>query len=668
MEDIELRIEQLRKELHQHNHKYYVLDQPTVSDYEFDQLLKKLEILETQFPQYFDSNSPTQRVGGGITKTFQTKSHQYPMYSLDNTYSKEELEEWEKKIAKLLDSDAKWTYTCELKFDGASISLTYENGKFVQGVTRGDGQKGDDVSKNLKTIRTIPLQLQGDYPPFFEIRGEIMLPWSAFESINSAREKAGETLFKNPRNTASGSLKLQDSNIVAQRGLTCFLYALAGDNLGVDTQMEALEKARSWGFKVPDSAQHASSLKAVFDFIGYWDEERSNLPYEIDGIVIKVNEFEFQQQLGYTAKSPRWAIAYKFQAARVESQLNSVSYQVGRTGAVTPVANLTPVLLSGTTVKRASLHNADQIEKLNLRLGDTVWIEKGGEIIPKIVGVNPDKRGDVSQKVNFIEHCPDCHAPLQRSDGEAQHYCANSMFCPTQIIGKIQHFISRKAMDVEGIGSETVVQLFESGLIKNLGDLYTLKANQLLVLDRMAKKSVENMLQGIEASKSQPYSKVLFGLGIRYVGETVAKTLTKSFPSIDQLKDATIEELTAVNEIGQRIAESVFDYLQQDTNWQLIQHLRDLGLSFEAEADDASANGPLTDKKFVVSGVFENFDRNEIKKYIETHGGKITSSVSKNTDFLVAGSGIGPAKKEKAVNYGISILTESELVSLVTGK
>ena len=668
MEDIELRIEQLRKELHQHNHRYYVLDQPTISDYEFDQLLKKLENLETQFPEYFDSNSPTQRVGGGITKTFQTKSHQYPMYSLDNTYSKEELEEWEKKIVKLLGSDSKWTYTCELKFDGASISLTYENGKFVQGVTRGDGQKGDDVSKNLKTIRTIPLQLQGDYPSFFEIRGEIMLPWSAFERINSAREKAGETLFKNPRNTASGSLKLQDSNIVAQRGLTCFLYALAGDNLGVDTQMEALEKARNWGFKVPDSARHASSLNAVFDFIDYWDKERSNLPYEIDGIVIKVNEFEFQQQLGYTAKSPRWAIAYKFQAARVESQLNSVSYQVGRTGAVTPVANLTPVLLSGTTVKRASLHNADQIEKLNLRLGDTVWIEKGGEIIPKIIGVNPNKRGDVSQKVNFIEHCPDCHAPLRRSDGEAQHYCTNSMFCPTQIIGKIQHFISRKAMDVEGIGSETVVQLFESGLIKNLGDLYTLKASQLLTLDRMAEKSVENMLQGIEASKLQPYSKVLFGLGIRYVGETVAKTLTKSFPSIDQLRDASIEKLIAVNEIGQRIAESVFDYLQQDTNWQLIQHLRDLGLSFEAEADDASANGPLTDKKFVVSGVFENFDRNEIKKYIETHGGKITSSVSKNTDFLVAGSGIGPAKKEKAVNYGISILTESELVSLVTGK
>jgi DNA ligase (NAD+) len=663
----QLRIDRLREMLHLHNHRYYILDAPTISDFEFDQLLSELTQLESAYPAYFDPNSPTQRVGGGVTKNFETKKHRFPMYSLDNTYSKAELEEWEKKIHKIVGAEASLVYSCELKFDGASISLTYENGQFIQGVTRGDGTQGDDVTQNLKTIPTIPLQLQGTPPPFFEIRGEIVLPSKAFNRLNAAREAKGEPLYMNPRNTASGSLKLQDSHEVAKRGLSCFLYALAGDDLPLHSQFEALEKSRSWGFKVPTTAQQAQNLQEVFAFLDYWDAKRTDLPYEIDGVVIKVDNLSLQEELGYTAKSPRWAIAYKFQAEQVETVLESVTYQVGRTGAITPVANLRPVLISGTTVKRASLHNADQIAKLGLRIGDTVGVEKGGEIIPKIVSVSEAHRGLEQQTVTFIENCPDCQAPLERSEGEAQHYCTNSMACPTQLIGKIQHFISRKAMDVEGIGSETVVQLFEAGLLRNIVDLYNLEPEAILQLDRMAEKSVQNIIDGVEASKVKPFSKVLFALGIRFVGETVAKTLAKHFRSIKNLKNASLEDLVAVDEIGDRIAQSVHSFLQNEIHWNQIFELQQLGLQWELAQEIDGGEMPLEGLKFVVSGVFETFDRSGLKTYIENKGGKIVSTVSKNTSYIVAGVGMGPSKKEKAAALGVPILDESALMELVEG-
>ena len=663
----QLRIDRLREMLHLHNHRYYILDAPTISDFEFDQHLSELTQLESAYPAYFDPNSPTQRVGGGVTKNFETKKHRFPMYSLDNTYSKAELEEWEKKIHKIVGAEASLVYSCELKFDGASISLTYENGQFIQGVTRGDGTKGDDVTQNLKTIPTIPLQLQGTPPPFFEIRGEIVLPWKAFNRFNAAREAKGEPLYMNPRNTASGSLKLQDSHEVAKRGLSCFLYALAGDDLPLHSQFEALEKARSWGFKVPTTAQQAQNLQEVFAFLDYWDAKRTDLPYEIDGVVIKVDNLSLQEELGYTAKSPRWAIAYKFQAEQVETVLESVTYQVGRTGAITPVANLRPVLISGTTVKRASLHNADQIAKLGLRIGDTVGVEKGGEIIPKIVSVSEAHRGLEQQTVTFIENCPDCQAPLERSEGEAQHYCTNSMACPTQLIGKIQHFISRKAMDVEGIGSETVVQLFEAGLLRNIVDLYNLEPEAILQLDRMAEKSVQNIIDGVEASKVKPFSKVLFALGIRFVGETVAKTLAKHFRSIKNLKNASLEDLVAVDEIGDRIAQSVHSFLQNEIHWNQILELQQLGLQWELAQEIDGGEMPLEGLKFVVSGVFETFDRSGLKTYIENKGGKIVSTVYKNTSYIVAGVGMGPSKKEKAAAFVVPILDERALMELVEG-
>lgn len=663
----QLRIDWLREMLHLHNHRYYILDAPTISDFEFDQHLSELTQLESAYPAYFDPNSPTQRVGGGVTKNFETKKHRFPMYSLDNTYSKAELEEWEKKIHKIVGAEASLVYSCELKFDGASISLTYENGQFIQGVTRGDGTQGDDVTQNLKTIPTIPLQLQGTPPPFFEIRGEIVLPWKAFNRLNAAREAKGEPLYMNPRNTASGSLKLQDSHEVAKRGLSCFLYALAGDDLPLHSQFEALEKARSWGFKVPTTAQQAQNLQEVFAFLDYWDAKRTDLPYEIDGVVIKVDNLSLQEELGYTAKSPRWAIAYKFQAEQVETVLESVTYQVGRTGAITPVANLRPVLISGTTVKRASLHNADQIAKLGLRIGDTVGVEKGGEIIPKIVSVSEAHRGLEQQTVTFIENCPDCQAPLERSEGEAQHYCTNSMACPTQLIGKIQHFISRKAMDVEGVGSETVVQLFEAGLLRNIVDLYNLKPEAILQLDRMAEKSVQNIIDGVEASKVKPFSKLLFALGIRFVGETVAKTLAKHFRSIENLKNASLEDLVAVDEIGDRIAQSVHSFLQNEIHWNQILELQQLGLQWELAQEIDGGEMPLEGLKFVVSGVFETFDRSGLKTYIENKGGKIVSTVSKNTSYIVAGVGMGPSKKEKAAALGVPILDERALMELVEG-
>ena len=658
------KIKQLREALHEHNYLYYILDAPKISDFEFDQMLSSLQELERQYPELFDPNSPTQRVGGGVTKNFKTQAHRYPMYSLSNTYSKEELLQWVARVEKVL-GDEKFEFTCELKYDGASISLTYEGGKFLRGVTRGDGTQGDDVSLNLRTIPTIPLELKGDYPDFFEIRGEIVLPFEGFKAMNEQRIRMGEEPFMNPRNTASGSLKLQDSRLVAERPLACFLYALAGEDLGVDSQMLGLEKARSWGFKVPQTAILAATVEEVFRYLDHWDQNRFDLPYEIDGVVIKINRFDQQQSLGFTAKSPRWAIAYKFQAERAITQLESVSYQVGRTGAITPVANLSPVLLSGTTVKRASLHNADQIEKLALRIGDSVYVEKGGEIIPKIIGVNTENRPPQSQEIIFITHCPECQSELVKEDGEAQHYCKNQYGCPTQIAGKIQHFISRKAMDVDGLGNETVTLLYENRLISNIADLYHLNRNELLPLERMAEKSVDNLLQGIEASKQKPFAKVLFGLGIRYVGETVAKKLVKAFSSIDRIRDASREELIEVDEIGDRIADSLLDFFNDERNVLLIERLRQQGVQLESQEQEGSTNTVLADQKFVISGVFQTISREGLKEKIESMGGTVVGSISAKTNYLVAGEGMGPSKKVKAEKLGIPIIDESTFFNMI---
>jgi DNA ligase (NAD+) len=662
--DAKEKIKQLREALHEHNYLYYILDAPKISDFEFDQMLSSLQELERQYPELFDPNSPTQRVGGGVTKNFKTQAHRYPMYSLSNTYSKEELLQWVARVEKVL-GDEKFEFTCELKYDGASISLTYEGGKLLRGVTRGDGTQGDDVSLNLRTIPTIPLELKGDYPDFFEIRGEIVLPFEGFKAMNEQRIRMGEEPFMNPRNTASGSLKLQDSRLVAERPLACFLYALAGEDLGVDSQMLGLEKARSWGFKVPQTAILAATVEEVFRYLDHWDQNRFDLPYEIDGVVIKINRFDQQQSLGFTAKSPRWAIAYKFQAERAITQLESVSYQVGRTGAITPVANLSPVLLSGTTVKRASLHNADQIEKLALRIGDSVYVEKGGEIIPKIIGVNTENRPPQSQEIIFITHCPECQSELVKEDGEAQHYCKNQYGCPTQIAGKIQHFISRKAMDVDGLGNETVTLLYENHLISNIADLYHLNRNELLPLERMAEKSVDNLLQGIEASKQKPFAKVLFGLGIRYVGETVAKKLVKAFSSIDRIRDASREELIEVDEIGDRIADSLLDFFNDERNVLLIERLRQQGVQLESQEQEGSTNTVLADQKFVISGVFQTISREGLKEKIESMGGTVVGSISAKTNYLVAGEGMGPSKKVKAEKLGIPIIDESTFFNMI---
>ena len=659
MEEIKNQIKTLRQELHDHNHRYYILDEPIISDYEFDQLLQTLQDLEKKHQDFSDPNSPTKRVGGGITKSFETVPHKYPMYSLSNTYSKEELLQWEERLKKALGEEAQIEYTCELKFDGASISLTYENGVLVKAITRGDGVQGDNITTNVKTIKTIPLKLKADFPKFFEIRGEILLPWEGFQKMNEQRAALGEPLYRNPRNTASGSLKLQDSRIVADRPLTCFLYSLAGDSLPVSSQFEALTKAREWGFKVPESAEKVNSIDAVFDFITSWEEKRKSLPFEIDGIVIKVNSLFQQDELGFTSKAPRWAIAYKYKAEQASTRLNDVQFQVGRTGAVTPVAQLEPVLISGTTVKRASLHNADQIQKLDLRIGDLVYVEKGGEIIPKITGIDQLNRGNLVDRVVFIENCPECYSPLQREEGEAQHYCVNDLNCSPQKIGKIQHFIGRKAMDIEGLGGETVSILYKEGLLNSIDDLYRLRKEQILPIERMAEKSVTNLLEGIEKSKEKPFAKVLFGLGIRFVGETVAKKLTKEFGSIDQLAEASIEALTNTDEIGDRIAQSVVAYFVQPENRKLVQALKDFGLQVESIAPVRDVHKAFLGKKFVVSGVFEAFSREDLKTEIEFLGGKIVSSVSSKTDYLVAGEGMGPSKKEKAIKFGVTILDEN---------
>ncbi|WP_314287597.1 NAD-dependent DNA ligase LigA [Capnocytophaga sputigena] len=658
------KIQQLREELNQHNYNYYVLDNPTISDYEFDQKLKELQALEQAHPEFYDENSPTVRVGGTITKSFPTVVHEYRMYSLDNSYSKEDLEEWEQRIIKTLGSD-QINFTCELKYDGASIDLLYENGKLKQATTRGDGIQGDDITANVRTIRSVPLQLKGDYPERFYIRGEIVMPKKAFENLNKERIAAGEDPFMNPRNTASGSLKLQDTAEVAKRGLDCLLYFLVV-NTGVKSQFESLEKAREWGFKVPNISKLCHSTAEVMDFINEWDTKRHTLPYETDGVVVKVDSIAQQEELGYTSKSPRWAMAYKFKAEQVDTVLESISYQVGRTGAITPVANLKPVLLAGTVVKRASLHNADQIEKLDIRIGDSVYVEKGGEIIPKIVGVNLDKREADAQPVQYITDCPECGTELIRNEGEAQHYCPNTYSCPPQITGKIQHFISRKAMDIEGLGEETVEQLFRAGIIHTYADLYEVTVEKLLPLERMAQKSAENIVKGIQKSKEIPFERVLFALGIRYVGETVAKKLARHYKSIEALENATIEQLVEVDEIGNQIAASVVNFFADDYNRKLIDRLKSYGLQFAlSEESTEGQTDTLKGLTFVVSGVFHLYSRDELKALIEQHGGKVGSSISSKTNYVIVGDNMGPSKKEKAEQLGVKMISEEEFQSLI---
>lgn len=661
---IKEQIEALRQELRQHNYNYYVQDNPAISDYEFDMKLKTLQELESNHPEFFDASSPTQRVGGAVTKNFQTVVHEHRMYSLDNSYSKEDLLDWEARIKKLVDGPIQ--YTCELKYDGASISLTYENGRFVRAVTRGDGVQGDDVSENVKTIKSVPLQLKGNYPPKFDIRGEIVLPFDGFNKMNEARIEIGEEPYRNPRNTASGSLKLQDSSEVAKRPLECLLYNITGANLNMSSQYESLEKAREWGFKVPDAAKLVDSIDEVLEFVAFWDIHRHDLPYETDGVVVKVNSLQQQEELGYTAKAPRWAIAYKFKAEQVSTKLLEITYQVGRTGAITPVANLEPVELAGTTVKRASLHNADQIAKLDIREGDTVFVEKGGEIIPKIIAVDFSKRPNDSEHTKYITHCPECETELVRQEGEAQHYCPNYNGCKPQIIGRIQHFISRKAMDIDGLGGETVALLVNAGLINNYSDLYQLTKADVLPLERMADKSAENLISGIELSKKIPFERVLYAIGIRYVGETVAKKLAKHYKSIDALMSASIEELVNVDEIGIKIAESIVDFFKVDENIGIVNNLKSVGVQFAlSEEQLANQTDKLTGQTFVVSGVFHSVSRNELKKLIEDNGGKVSSSISSKTNYVVAGDNMGPSKKEKAEKLNVSIISEQGFLDLI---
>ena len=663
--DIQNTILQIREELNQHNYNYYVLDKPTISDLEFDLKLKKLQDLEHQNPDFFDENSPTQRVGGTITKNFKTVQHDYRMYSLDNSYSKEDLIEWEKRIQKVL-GNVPLEYVCELKYDGASISITYENGELKRAVTRGDGFQGDDVTNNIKTIKSIPLKLKGNFPDKFDVRGEIILPFAGFEKMNQELMDLGELPYSNPRNTASGSLKLKDSAEVSKRPLDCLLYFIIGTNLPFNSQFESLESARNWGFKVPNEPKLAQNLDQVFQFIDFWDVHRHNLPYETDGVVVKVNQFQHQDELGFTAKSPRWAMAYKFKSEQVSTRLNSISYQVGRTGAITPVANLEPVQLAGTIVKRASLHNADQIEKLDIRIGDEVFVEKGGEIIPKILAVDLSKRPINSIPTRYITHCPECQTELVRSEGEANHYCPNYYGCPPQIIGRIQHFISRKAMDIDGLGGETVALLFNYGLVHNYADLYKLTVEQILPLERMAQKSAENLVQGVENSKNIPFENVLFALGIRFVGETVAKKLAKYYKSIDALSKATFMDLVLVDEIGERIAQSVLDFFDNPINKHIIEQLKVQGVQFEiVEKNNPNATNKLGGKTFVISGVFVKFSRDDLKKAIEDNGGKVGSSISAKTDFVLAGDNMGPSKLEKANSLKIPIISEDNFILML---
>lgn len=664
MNEVE-RIYQLREELHQHNHRYYVLNAPEIDDRTFDFLMRELQDLEAKHPECHDENSPTMRVGSDLNKNFVQVVHKYPMLSLANTYSESEVAEFYERVKKSLNED--FEICCEMKFDGTSISLTYEEGKLVRAVTRGDGTQGDDVTDNVKTIRSIPLVLHGEgYPREFEIRGEILMPWLVFEQLNKEREEREESLFANPRNAASGTLKLQNSSVVASRKLDAYLYYLLGENLPGDGHYENMQAASQWGFKVSDIMRKCKTLEEVLDFIRYWDVERKNLPVATDGVVLKVNSFRQQRNLGYTAKSPRWAIAYKFQAERACTRLNMVTYQVGRTGAITPVANLDPVQLAGTVVKRASLHNADIIEGLDLHIGDMVYVEKGGEIIPKIVGVDMDARFMVGDKIRFIDKCPECGSPLTRYEGEAAHYCTNDTACPPQIKGKIEHYVSRKAMNIDGLGAETIDQFYQEGLIHTIADLYTLKAPDIARLERMGKKSALNIMEGIRASKEVPFERVLFALGIRFVGETTAKTLAKAFRSIDALAKASLDDLMQVDEIGARIAESIIRYFADERNHEQIERLREAGVRLEMEELDMSEyTDKLEGKSIVISGVFTHHSRDEYKEIIEKNGGKNVGSISKKTSFILAGENMGPAKLEKANKLGISIMTEDEFFKLL---
>ena len=663
---VEAKIQQLRDELNNHNYNYYVLDNATISDFDFDIKLKELETLEKEHPIFFNSNSPTQRVGGTVTKNFNTIVHNNRMYSLDNSYSKEDLIDWEKRVEKVLGT-SELEFTCELKFDGASINLTYENGEFIKAVTRGDGFQGDEVTNNIKTIRSIPLSVKKDFIKNFEMRGEIVLPIEGFIKMNEERVVNGEEVYRNPRNTASGSLKLQDSAEVAKRPLDCLLYQVVTEERKYKTHFESLENARKVGFKVPQTITLAKSIDAVFDFVNYWDAKRHDLPYETDGIVIKVNNLQQQEELGYTAKAPRWAIAYKFKAAQVATVLHKITYQVGRTGAITPVANLEPVQLAGTTVKRASLHNADQIERLDIREKDTVFVEKGGEIIPKIIAVDPVKRPENSKPTVYATNCPECNTTLVRTEGDAKHYCPNEFGCAPQITGRIQHYISRKAMDIDGLGGETVDLLRKEGLIQNYADLYDLKVAQVIPLERMAEKSAQNMISGIEKSKEIPFDKVLFALGVRFVGETVAKKLAKHFKSIDHLMTASFEELIKVDEIGDRIAQSIIDFSSDLGNIQLINRLKSYGLQLEVSAAVLeNQTNILENQIFVVSGVFYQLSRNELKKAIEDNGGKVSSSISKKTNFIVAGDNMGPSKLTKAQDLGVAIISEQDFIDKIS--
>lgn len=664
MTEIE-RIDQLREELHLHNYNYYVLNAPVISDIEFDKLMRELQDLEAKHPEHSDENSPSMRVGSDINKNFTQVEHKYPMLSLGNTYSEAEVTDFYERVSKSLNEE--FEICCEMKFDGTSISLTYENGKLVRAVTRGDGVKGDDVTDNVKTIRSIPLVLHGnDYPQNFEIRGEILMPWDVFEKLNREREAREEPLFANPRNAASGTLKSQNSAVVASRQLDAYLYYLLGENLPCDGHYENLQKAAEWGFKISHITRKVRTLDEIFEFIKYWDIERKNLPVATDGIVLKVNSLRQQRNLGYTAKSPRWAIAYKFQAEQALTKLIKVTYQVGRTGAITPVANLEPVQLSGTVVRRASLHNADIIASLDLHVGDMVYVEKGGEIIPKITGVDAASRKPDSEKITFITHCPECGSKLVRYEDEAAHYCTNETACPPQIKGKIEHFISRKAMNIEGLGPETVDLFYQEGMIHNVADLYHLQATDICRLERMGEKSAENIIQGILRSKEVPFERVLFALGIRFVGETVAKKIAKAFRSIDALMSATLDDLIHVDEIGEKIAQSILLYFANEKNRALIERLREAGLKLKADETDYSGyTDKLQGKSIVISGVFAHHSRDEYKEMIEKHGGKNVGSISKKTSFVLAGENMGPSKLEKAQKLGITILNEDEFLAMI---
>ena len=667
-EQAQERIKQLIAVINQHNYNYYALSNPTISDYDFDMLLEELQQLESEFPQFADEHSPTKRVGGAITKNFDTVKHKYPMLSLSNSYSKEEIADFENRIKKLVDGDIE--YVCEFKYDGVAIGITYKNGKLDRAITRGDGVQGDDITENVKTIRSIPLQLKGDFPDEFEIRGEVFMPHKVFEQLNKEKEEIGEQLYANARNTASGTLKMQDSAVVAQRKLDSYLYFVMGENLPFVTHFEAIEKAKEWGFKVPLSEKKfiakCNSVDDIFEFINYWDKARHELDFDIDGVVIKVNNYDKQQELGMTAKSPKWAIAYKFKAERVKTKLLEITYQVGRTGAITPVANLQPVQLAGTTVKRASLHNADQIEKLDIRINDTVFVEKGGEIIPKIVGVEATQRDIFSEPVTYITHCPECNTALIRTEGDAKHFCPNEWGCPPQIKGKISHFISRKAMNIDGLGEETIDLLVDKNLIKNSADLYELTFEQLVALEGFKEKKVQNILDGLVESKQVPFERVLFAVGIRYVGETVAKKLAKHFKNIENIAHATIEELIVADEIGDKIAESIVQFFATPTNKELVDRLQQKGLNFSLSEEQLLATSTkLEGLTFVVSGVFSLFSRDELKNTIEQNGGKVAGSISKKTNYIVAGENMGPSKLQKAQELGVKIIDENEFLAMV---